>query len=268
MADIRELFTFYEVATGNSYYLTSGQKHVDYGGDFYEARALKRGQFQDTDKMQKQDLKLLINLDNPLIVRWLRNSVDTVIQLTLAEYNADTGAYSIRWIGRLTTMNPKSADCELVFESVYTSMRRLGAAPKMNITCRHTLFGSRCGLDRETFGVVADVTDVTELVVTATQAAAQPDGYYAGGSLKDAAGFQRRINAHTGSLLSLSRPLLSLVDEIEQNGYTGLQVTLYPGCPKNSATCDSRFNNLLNFGGFEYMPYTNPFEGSIVKEVT
>jgi hypothetical protein len=35
---------------------------------------------------------------------------------------------------------------------------------------------------------------------------------------------------------------------------TGDTFTAYPGCDKTQNTCTSKFNNLVNFGGFPYVP--------------
>lgn len=268
MSDIRELFKFTEVANGNEYFVTSGQTDIDFGGNIYQARPLNRGKYDDSEKMQKQNLIIKMSLDDPIVQRLFSVYTDTLFEMDFSEYDTEAQLTNSVWIGRLIAVNPMQSDCELKFESIYTSMRRLGAAAKMTITCRHALFGEGCGLNRVDFETVADVTDLTGLVVTATQAANEADGFYSGGTLRDSAGFLRRISSHVGTQLTLSRPINSLIDEIEQNGYAGLQVNISPGCPKISSICDSRFGNLLNFGGFEYMPFTSPFEGSVVKEIS
>jgi len=46
--------------------------------------------------------------------------------------------------------------------------------------------------------------------------------------------------------------------------YGSLTVTLYPGCPRDRQTCNDRFNNLENYGGFDWIPSRNPFNGSSI----
>ncbi|WP_269915579.1 phage BR0599 family protein [Acinetobacter sp. HY1485] len=41
-------------------------------------------------------------------------------------------------------------------------------------------------------------------------------------------------------------------------------VSIYPGCDKLNTTCTDKFNNILNFGGFPFMPSSNPFVGTII----
>jgi hypothetical protein len=40
------------------------------------------------------------------------------------------------------------------------------------------------------------------------------------------------------------------------------EVTLYPGCDRLAATCSSKFNNIENYGGFDFAPSKGPFEGN------
>jgi hypothetical protein len=42
----------------------------------------------------------------------------------------------------------------------------------------------------------------------------------------------------------------------------GQAVTLYPGCDHTTTTCDGKFSNLNNYGGFPHIPTKNPFGGS------
>jgi len=41
-------------------------------------------------------------------------------------------------------------------------------------------------------------------------------------------------------------------------------VKIYPGCDRVRATCESKFDNLDNFGGFPWIPTKNPFGGSSI----
>lgn len=44
----------------------------------------------------------------------------------------------------------------------------------------------------------------------------------------------------------------------------GTKLILYAGCDKLNTTCSTKFNNILNFGGFPFIPQDNPFTGTII----
>lgn len=67
-------------------------------------------------------------------------------------------------------------------------------------------------------------------------------------------GILRLIIGHTGSQITLSRPIEGIA--------VGESVQIYAGCNRFVYTCTEKFDNLLNFGGFPWIPTTNPFEFS------
>jgi hypothetical protein len=66
--------------------------------------------------------------------------------------------------------------------------------------------------------------------------------------------FERRlIVSRSGLVLTLNRPFSSAVAVNDA-------VTVFPGCDHTKTTCNTHYNNILNYGGFD-MPTKNPFEG-------
>jgi hypothetical protein len=48
------------------------------------------------------------------------------------------------------------------------------------------------------------------------------------------------------------------------NSYGSQTVNLYPGCNKSMDHCINRFDNILNYGGFPWIPGKNPFGGTSI----
>jgi len=69
-------------------------------------------------------------------------------------------------------------------------------------------------------------------------------------------GVRRSIVAHSGANLTLTRPVPEFA--------VGSQIRLYPGCDHTKGTCNTKFNNLDNFGGFPWIPIRNPFDGNSI----
>lgn len=44
----------------------------------------------------------------------------------------------------------------------------------------------------------------------------------------------------------------------------GTKLKAYAGCDKTNRTCSKKFGNILNFGGFPFIPIDNPFSGTII----
>ena len=103
-------------------------------------------------------------------------------------------------------------------------------------------------------------------------AAGYPAGFFTSGMIEAPDGTLRFITGHSGSTLTLIRPLESLNSFFAKNGYGegygygygGLVIRIYPGCDRTKETCQSKFNNLNNYGGFPFIPLKNPFGGSSI----
>ena len=119
--------------------------------------------------------------------------------------------------------------------------------------CNHILFDGGCQVAEGLFNGGGSVTAVTDNVITVPGANTQPDGYWTGGWVKpDATSDFRLILAHSGNDLTLLLPFSSTV--------LGANVTFYAGCDHTfDGDCATKFDNVLNFGGFPFVPTKNVF---------
>jgi uncharacterized phage protein (TIGR02218 family) len=116
-------------------------------------------------------------------------------------------------------------------------------------TCLHTLYDSGCTLVKNAFG--------TNGVVGAGSTASiinwsGSDAKYQQGSITFTSGVNSGVTANvnyvaSGSYLVLGYPLQSAPA-------SGDTFTVYQGCDHTPGTCSGKFNNLLNFRGFPYVP--------------
>lgn len=112
-------------------------------------------------------------------------------------------------------------------------------------TCSHVLFDNHCRADRVTHSFLYDVVSVSGDQVT-LDGIAQPSGFFNGGEFEKS-GVWRTIFDHTGDVLTLDAPFPSV---------TGT-VTLYRPCDRSVLTCRDTFANVVNFGGFPFVPVQN-----------
>lgn len=119
--------------------------------------------------------------------------------------------------------------------------------------CRHTLFAAGCTLNPASWavsGTVAAGSGVSTVLATLAQAG----GWFSLGRIIFTGGINsgtsRSIKQHTAG----SPAALSLISPLPVAPAPGDTFTLYPGCDKQQATCNSKFGNVLNFGGQPYVP--------------
>jgi hypothetical protein len=100
-------------------------------------------------------------------------------------------------------------------------------------------------------------------------------GYFTGGMVKLADGTFHMILNHKaaagqqdGELVLMRHVVLDddTKSKVLNSDGTIKNLEIYPGCDRTSGTCLTKFNNLVNFGGFPFMPDTNPFVGTHVPQ--
>lgn len=237
---------------------TSSAEPVLYLSTTYTPEAITRSSISQTGEMAKDGISLVFPRDNEFAAQFLGQTPDLTTTLTLYRGHLTDGdaEFVAYWKGRAVAGSAAGAEVTVECESVFTSMRRSGLRARFQRTCRHSLYGSACGLDKASYAVPAYIQSSTSFTLVNNASSLQPDGTYTGGMVELESGAMRFIVNHVGDTLYLSRPFAESV-----NGQT---VSIFPGCDHLKSTCITKFNNLLNFGGFPYIPNINPFGGSSI----
>lgn len=267
MATVTELYRFSEQASSSVWTFTSGNESVEYGEispgvpAIYQPASISRGEVQTRNELAKSNVDVRISLNNPVAIRWMQDNGERLVSLTVFERQRG-GEFHVVWKGRLASVQPGMSDVTLKMESIFTSLRRPGLRARYQRTCRHALYGRGCTLDAADFATVATVTAVSDRTFTVTEAATEVDGYFVGGMFGAPDGTLSYVVGHTGDQITVQRMSYALAEAIAGGfPFTG---ALYPGCDHSRATCNSKFNNGLNYGGFDFIPERNPLDGSSI----
>jgi uncharacterized phage protein (TIGR02218 family) len=119
-------------------------------------------------------------------------------------------------------------------------------------TCIWTLFDSGCTLNKASFalhGTVQAGSTVNKLITNLIQT----DTYFDNGQLVFNSGPNAGHVVAVKAYLNASGKVSFFVPLPAAPGI-GDTFTIYPGCDKTQATCTGKFSNLVNFGGFPYVP--------------
>lgn len=229
---------------------TSADVPQSYNGEDYSCVAIGRSQAENKNDFTHSSISVTVSLDNELGRKLLVDSSDTILTLTV--FQRDEDEVSVQWKGRLTAVKPNDKSIELQFESIFTSLRRVGLRQRYQRPCPHVLYRGGCRLNKEDFATVSTAGAYTSngLVLSVPDASSFPDGYFTGGMI-EIDGVFRFIQSHSGWQITLMRPIAGF-DTVKP-------CKIYPGCDRSKATCNSKFGNVLNFGGFPYFPLKNPF---------
>lgn len=250
---------------------TSAPFPVEFAGEVFEPAAISHGEVESKEDIARANLEVNFDINNPAARRWMKDSVEAIVGLTVWQQDEDGETYVV-WKGRLAGTRPSGSQIRLSFDSIFTSLSRPGLGARYQRMCRHALYGRGCRLSKATYAATGRPTAVVGSVVTVPEAAGYPNGYFSMGMLETPDGALRFIVNHTGNKLTLMRPMESLGQLFANQGYGlnygliygGLQLKMYPGCNRSRATCNAKFNNLENYGGFDWIPTKNPFGGGSI----
>lgn len=155
---------------------------------------------------------------------------------------------------------PKLDHCTIKATPFDASLEQPGLRMTWQRGCPHAIYTPPCGVDRNAFKVAAVVQSMSGVAINSGTFAGFPDGWFSGGYIEwpiGAGEFDRRgIAAHTGQVLTLLSGTSRIV--------LGQSITAYPGCGQVGSICNSKFNNLPNYGGYMHLSGRSPFDGNMV----
>ncbi len=125
--------------------------------------------------------------------------------------------------------------------------------------CNHMLYDSRCKIsdtdpDFEKFLSVGAV-DASGTLITATGAVAFGGDFFVSGFIEFENDF-RTIRGQTGDVLEIFTPFVT--------SPLGQVIRCLAGCKLSLVDdCETKFDNVINYGGFAFVPTKNPFRSGI-----
>lgn len=232
---------------------------------------LTPGTVNQSNDMTKDTLSLKFPRGHEFAKTFLSYTPDQVTSVTVYRGHEAT-EFIVYWKGRVSSAKASGTSMSLECEPIFTSLRRPGLRARYQKACRFALYGRGCRLNSEDWAVEGRCTAASGADVVVEEAASLPAGWLIGGMLRAPDGVLRYIVEHNGANLKLIRPVDSLLQIMAEDGYGysygeyygEVQVKLYPGCDHTMTTCRAKFNNQDNYGGFPWIPSTNPFGGSSI----
>lgn len=254
------------LADGTQFHYTTFDRNLIVGGTMYLTGPpnVKRGTVDEViglSKVGTLNLEIHANPTDlingvPILQKVVRGDFDKAA-LTVRRLFMDSGLNQqgavIRFVGNIGDLDQVSRTvakftCKSKVEDLNIQLPRNILQP----TCIHTLFDSGCTLSKAAFAVNGTVqagSTVNKLITNLTQA----DSYFDNGQLVFTSGSN---NGHVVSIKKFfnSGGEVFFVVPLPAVPSAGDTFTIYPGCDKTQNTCQTKFSNLANFGGFPYVP--------------
>ena len=249
-----ELYSF--ESGGTHYAYTSADEDVIYSAITYAQEPIQRTAVEETPEIGRQSLKFTVPRDNEVAALFLAGPPTDSVTLTIRRlHRGDTDAVVI-WIGRVMQVEFAELTATILGESILTAIKRPGIRRRYTYSCPHALYGHDCRVSQGDYLVIGVLTNVSGAVLQGAELAGFADGYFSGGYIqiyKNDQWHRAYITAHSGVSVTCATALPVAV---------GDTYNAYPGCDHTLDTCDTRFSNSANYGGFPWIPLRNPMGGA------
>jgi len=249
---------------GETFYYTSADDTFTYSDrDYIPVAGLTRSPITEQSEISQSSLTLTAHPDFEVAKLFEVYPPSDVVDLVI--YRVHRGSPTdviVYWLGRVLNVSWPGGYCELRCESLYTRLRQPGLRRVYSRNCPHALYGSECGANQVSFAENAQLDSVsaTQFELVSSDFQIHPDGYYSGGKVVyeySPGKFERRgIRKHVGNTITITHPIPGLPGDAD--------IVVYAGCDRTQPTCNDRFANGENFGGFPYVPKKNPFGSNSV----
>lgn len=270
---IKELYKF--VYRDVKYTVTSSDSPQSFEGDLYECVAITRGQILTKNEMNKENIDITFGPENPFANEVASSLLEDAISLTIFKLDTENSRVNVVMKGRVASVKRDSSSITLNFETFYTSLRRLGLRRKYQRNCPLILYQeTTCRLRKQDWQKYAWVENMPNKKQAELYMPEEVAGDHLVGGIVETVGYSARfVTSQLGNTVTFIRIDEMLWGEFVNTGWGEcwgdgawhwVKVKIAPGCNRSMGDCGGKFNNLLNYGGFPYIPFKNPYGGTSI----
>ena len=250
-----ELYEFVIGAT--TYRYTSSEDEVSFNSQTWFPRAITRSDPGQASEDRKQELTITLPADDVVSSTYIGIPPAELMVLTIIRFHRGDAEAFVLWSGRITGAAYKDQGARCLLQGLTTESTFSRVIPRFKYSglCNHILYDSSCKVSKATNDYDGNVSgEVGDTITVDGLFSAEGAGWALGGYVTFGNDY-RLIVGQSGDVLTLSVAFRASV--------LGETVKVQAGCDHTIATCQSKFTNRDNFGGFPQVPTKNPFSVGI-----
>lgn len=251
--------TLYEFSVGETNWrYAASENNVVLNGVTYSALTITNEGYSSSGNPDTDEMTVRLDARATVTQLYLGTPPSEPVQLRVRTIHRGDNEAPVVWAGQVKS-GKQISTVEFMFtcNSLLSTLNRNGLRLSWGRGCPHALYDRSCRVDPDDYATSLTVTSITGNTLTSSAFGVLGNDYLSGGFLSfvgtHGALERRAIKSHTGSTVTLLGP----ADGIS----AGMWVIAYPGCNRITSTCQSKFNNLANYGGFPHLPTKSPFDG-------
>lgn len=235
-------------------------RDVTAGSDTYKAIAIANNGVKQKGDGVSDTFEVLVPNDTDIALWFRYTPPSDKVWVVIRRFHYGEPEAVVAWLGSIvSTATDKQGQVTISCQPAAISLRRDGLRLAWQRGCPHALYDQNCRADKTKYAFHTTIAEIHPNYLWV------PDlpplnAAWAGGFLE----FEIAPGTYERRLIG-SMDGASIYPFGDMDGYTvGLAITLYPGCLRTSAWCDSYFDNYANYGGFPFMPNRTPYNGDPV----
>jgi hypothetical protein len=246
------------IAQHKTWRYTSYHTRVQVDGDWYEPFQITRTTIEISsiiDSTTTMDFNIPHDCELAKTYCYLISPKELVVIVRSVHDGDDWSTeFEIEWAGYLAGATASGKWGTIKTASIIrTELASFLSSVFYQKSCNHVLYDARCKADPDAFKETASVVKIQGQIITVN------DMVYAAGELINGVmvnvrtGERQGIISNNINVLRIGYPFFDLL--------VGDDVDLILGCDhQRLGDCKDRFNNVANYGGFDFIPEINPFE--------
>lgn len=236
---------------------TSSNKEETIAGEVFTPLNISRTSIETgavTDTVMTMDFKVPSNSELALKLCYKLSPPGLIVTVYRVHRgdNFETD-YRVEWIGEGLDTEVRGEWATIKTGSILQS-RMAGNVANIYYQrmCNHILGDARCKVDLDLFTFTTTITKIQAQLITVASDSTLDGELKAGVIINTRTGERRGIFNNIDNAVSISYPFTDAV--------VGDEVKLQLGCDHaRLGHCKQRFNNVVNYGGHDFIPTVNPF---------
>ena len=253
----------YELSVGfDTFNLTSAEDEFVDGVTTYTPTEVKRTTITVGPEDRQDVLELSLPSDHEFVQRFISIPPGQEATLTIKRFHRFDGATPeilvwFKGIVRSVGFSDDGFRSTIAVTPLTGGLSRLVPRFLYSNVCNHVHYDSGCKVIQNNFRLQGTITVVDGFDITVPGASGFADDFFNSGFVSLGGSDFRLVLDHTGDVLRLLLPFPN-ADLI------GSAVDVFAGCDHSIVVCKTKYNNVLNYGGFAFVPTKNPFETGIL----
>lgn len=257
-----ELYEF-ETARG-TWYVTSSDVIVAYGGNDYIPVSIKRSSIKQTQELEAGGVDIIIDAMNDIVYGFTITNAVKPVKVIIRRLQRRSTIEDVRVIFKGAIVAVPFENEQATIKALMCNAAFIRKCPKLTYQkwCNHVIYSEQCTINKNDSAYkLSDVviSSVSGFNLTSDAFATKPNGFFTKGFIEYIGadiGIQMvTIQNHIGNTIELLQPLRA--------AYAGIRINAYAGCDRSSGTCKNKFNNAINYMGWEFIPIRNPFKSGM-----